>query len=178
MGQRVKALSHFRHLDMTRQEHKFQIAAEIRKKAEMYASSLKYSNNVNPNTLGGLCAIASIALKKELKAAGYPAMVVRGLHKKGCGGHCWVECEGEILDVTATQYQIDAEPVLVTSSSDGNYVRVWHNPPAKEFLSWPKEQIPTYYHVNRLLKQGEIKDGNKQRFIKDSNKQLKETSSI
>lgn len=55
----------------------------------------------------GLCALASARLCAELELAGFqPA--VRVVHSARLSGHCFVECEGWLLDVTATQFGLSA----------------------------------------------------------------------
>jgi hypothetical protein len=53
--------------------------------------------------LCGACAIASIVLWRALRAAGFrDTSVVRGWYFGS--NHCWVEVEGLLVDVTATQF--------------------------------------------------------------------------
>lgn len=69
----------------------------------------------------GLCAIASARLCAELARAGFQPRV-RVVHSARLSGHCFVECDGWLLDITATQFglsSVEAHP--------------FHARPAKEF---------------------------------------------
>lgn len=52
--------------------------------------------------LQGACAIASYTLWLILRAKGIPAVFV--LTAEGCDAHCWIETQGHIVDITATQF--------------------------------------------------------------------------
>jgi hypothetical protein len=81
-------------------------------------------STVNTVTLEGACGVASYALLRALKMRGRRATFVQGWHECDCGGercaagigHCWVQTGGEIVDITAAQFHIDATPVFVPES--------------------------------------------------------------
>lgn len=50
----------------------------------------------------GTCAICSFALVKVLAKLGHPSEFIVGTY--GGIGHCWVECKGFFVDITATQF--------------------------------------------------------------------------
>src|SRR5690349_16828905 len=58
-----------------------------------------------PDKLGGMCAIASFALREQLKIAhGIEADIIHGTFAS-CGGHCWLTVDDNyLIDITATQF--------------------------------------------------------------------------
>ena len=53
----------------------------------------------------GACAISSYILWLVLRAEGHAAVLVCVVDHKGTGeGHCWVEVDGLVVDITATQF--------------------------------------------------------------------------
>lgn len=72
------------------------------------------------STLGGLCAVASDVLIRAFAARGIEATLVHGkFHCNGWkdgGWHCWVECNGYVVDITASQFGAQFPPVFITSS--------------------------------------------------------------
>jgi hypothetical protein len=59
--------------------------------------------NYADGTLGGFCAIASRALWAVLRRHGFkPEFKCARLVDRGL--HCWIELEGYIIDITATQF--------------------------------------------------------------------------
>lgn len=73
----------------------YNVAKDIRKKSEAYAKKHRLNND-----LCGLCASASMALFHVLK---YNLEIYDVVLMKA-PTHCWVECEGIIIDITATQF--------------------------------------------------------------------------
>ena len=51
-----------------------------------------------PDTLGGFCARASAILSWELRRVSIPHKIVHS------SGHLYIECEGYVVDITATQF--------------------------------------------------------------------------
>jgi len=95
--------------------------------------------------LACMCAIASSALTKAFHKAGYKkATLIEG--EFDWGGHCWVELDGEIWDITATQFGIDNE-VHRTSIDDEDY----HDRIKVDFKEWPPEQKPNSRIVKEIL---------------------------
>lgn len=126
------------------------IAEKVREKAEVYVKKMPKTDDIDDSNLAGLCAIASFALKKELEKNGYEAQLIRGGFQDAWGGHCWVECEGEIIDITATQFQI-AEKVLIVPADDPRYEDKVIVKTRNSFRNWPLVQKPLDTHVSKLL---------------------------
>jgi ferredoxin len=72
----------------------------------------------DPDNLGGACAIASTVLQKVLRQRGYDAEFVCS-EGKHCH-HCWVEVQGEVVDITATQFGQDYPEVHVVPPNCGD----------------------------------------------------------
>ena len=76
------------------------------------------------STLGGLCGVASDLLVRELRAHGISSTLVFGeflfSDRRYGGSHCWVECDGYIIDITATQFGEQFPPMWITSVINGN----------------------------------------------------------
>lgn len=81
------------------------------------------------STLGGLCGVASDLLVRAFAARGITATLVYG--KFHCndwtsgGFHCWVECNGYVVDITTSQFGEQFPTVFITSvlslSARGQY---------------------------------------------------------
>jgi hypothetical protein len=83
-------------------------------------------------TLEGACGFASYALVRALKLQGRAATFVRGWYGCGCGGedcysrdapigHCWVEVNGTIVDITARQFHDTAPDVFIPSNEERHH---------------------------------------------------------
>lgn len=96
-----------------------------------------------------MCAIVSAHLLQMLEDQGLAACIAV-LDTEDCGGHCFVECEGYLVDVTSSQFgtravevhRLDAKPDKVfwtalyrVSSADALRQLL-------EELDWPEEQWP------------------------------------
>ncbi len=77
----------------------YNVAMDIRRKSESYAKKHRLNND-----LCGLCASASMALFHVLK---YNLEIYDVVLMKA-PTHCWVECEGIIIDIT----EIDKAPAF------------------------------------------------------------------
>lgn len=99
----------------------------------------------------GLCAIASVYLGYLLKKAGYqPIYALR------VSNHCFIVCEGFVIDVTATQFNrkpIEILPVLearkhcdrwgsVIWSIDESFTSPHYLVRRLKKDNWPEEQVP------------------------------------
>lgn len=103
--------------------------------------------------LGGLCAIASSKLFQNLEAAGIPAKLKLALEEDGCA-HVYVEVDGYIVDITATQFS-SAHAAVQVVPPQSPLRKAWWWDGKKAFKSvkalvahqvktgWPAEQIPT-----------------------------------
>ena len=70
-----------------------------------------------PEDMMGLCAIAAVELAIQFRNHGYEARAVWGTIEGEWGDHCWVECDGEIWDLTAEQFGND-DPIFRTTYND------------------------------------------------------------
>jgi hypothetical protein len=73
---------------------KIEICKAIRKEAEQLFGT----------DLLGKCGICSYAVAEAFRKFGYKAEVKHGSFLHKYYGHCWVESDGEIYDITATQF--------------------------------------------------------------------------
>lgn len=123
------------------------IAKEVRNNAVSVLTKPKYGFRED---LHGACGICSMALKESIEKIIPEAkpIVVHGLFRK-INWHCWVEINGSIIDVTATQFGVK-EKVLITESQDERYnpnVLV-HN--FEHFHDWQQPYKPTPHKVKRI----------------------------
>lgn len=103
------------------------------------------------DTLAGLCAIATVYLGSLLEQAGYqPIYALR------CSDHCFIVCNGLVVDVTATQFNrkpIEIIPVLearkhcdqwgdVIWSIDTSFESPHRLVRRLKKDKWPEEQVP------------------------------------
>lgn len=99
------------------------------------------------SSLGGLCGVASDLLVRELRVHGIDSTLVFGefLFSDRChgGAHCWVECDGYAIDITATQFGEQFPPVWITSVINGKGHR-WRR------IYWPLAMGGSAYsHITR-----------------------------
>ena len=91
------------------------LAHKVRIAVEELANNLEPTWMIYKEDLAGMCAIASRALCTVLRSHGYRAKFV--LAQYGLGSHCWVELDGWIIDITATQFESNYPPVHIVSIS-------------------------------------------------------------
>jgi hypothetical protein len=110
-------------------------------------------SNFKPH-LGCLCAICSTALKDIFEEHGFKAEVFYGKFR-GTKNHCWVECDGYIYDITATQFKGIEEPVIVTRKTSKKAQSLFQMGRAmknyKDYKGWPHQQKPRKRVIDRLL---------------------------
>jgi hypothetical protein len=102
-------------------------------------------------SLLGMCAQASVFLAQTLEAAGHKATVVQGFFGnpyRRVINHTWVECEGQIFDITATQYSSRGKyfpEVHTVHCPHTDYEAVVNSQPSdlSAFQNWPEDQKPT-----------------------------------
>ena len=75
-----------------------EVAARTRAKFIEVVGPLFEELDVNPDDLGGACALASWVLVRELRRAGFAAEL------EGNDEHVWVRCGRWRVDITATQF--------------------------------------------------------------------------
>lgn len=133
---------------------KYELAKLVRKHAEIYAEQLiPYSDSA---TLSCLCAICSYTLTKLFNNHKYKARMIKGTfhdNRWGDSPHCWTESDGQIWDLTATQFDGVSRKILVVDAKNKRFKKkdsirldlVHH-----VLQEWPVEQKPQP-HVVRLL---------------------------
>jgi hypothetical protein len=123
----------------------------------------------DPN-LGCWCAISSMILSMKLKENGINSTLVEGAYdyrgsvkellsapiaKNSDVNHTWLEVNGKILDITATQFRNrkDVPPkVLISDYKNSKYIPVVKGKKVLEnFKYWPKDQSPVYRHKQNKL---------------------------
>jgi hypothetical protein len=113
------------------------------------------------NDLDLKCGICSVVIAELFLAFGYPVKICYGkFHRPGISwglGHCWVESQGRIYDVTATQFgDFDAVLIKRKRGLEKMYVpETILDPKDKEklrdfFNDWPSDQRPTRRVVELL----------------------------
>lgn len=98
------------------------IAEAARADAEVRAQELGFAED-----LQGYCILASRDLFDRLEAAGYEPEFA--IHKEPSANHCFVVCDGYVVDVTATQF--GQPPVVVIPASEA--VEPWWSAGSKFF---------------------------------------------
>ena len=97
------------------------LAEVIRNASEKYYCDIDCEPYVkrgdNAKTLRGLCGIASYALYQALIKEGFRPTFMMGDMPTVLGKHCWVELNGKVIDVTATQFGV-IDRVFVTKPTD------------------------------------------------------------
>jgi hypothetical protein len=129
------------------------LAAQVR---ERVAEWVERAPSIEPD-LGGACAIASYALWRVLRARGFPAVFVFQADSELA--HCWVELNGYVVDITATQFggppiaifRVGEKPDWWEDLDDLPHRSI--NQEAMRRVSKWKEQSPQKYHakVERLV---------------------------
>jgi hypothetical protein len=137
-----------------------EIAKKVRIASEIFAlsSESKSLDFHGREDLGCMCATASFALYTELKKNGYDCVFVSGRFKDWCD-HCWVEIDGMIVDITATQFSGIEDDVLVVPSNDDRYKPYSSRSRRKNMgnlsnmqkSGWPKEQAPSWRKVKKYF---------------------------
>lgn len=139
-----------------------QIAEGVRKEAENYAEEEGYDSD-----LCGLCAIASVWLFQDLKKNGFKPIICVSREKDtwGCW-HVYLEVDGYVVDITATQFNIsDGVEIHHVNHSGEILLRAgrsnfWYWRPYKQFKTieglvafmkragWMESEIPTLTNEN------------------------------
>lgn len=146
---------------MTRKEICIKLRKQLEKlveKGEIYATCSSYN-------LDCCCGIASFALNKAFNMFGYESKMVSGefgTMNYRQGNHCWVESEGYVYDLTATQFEgYNHKPIFISKKGKSPY-RIVHNDNIKHLkyfkeMDWPPDQSPNKKIVNKIL-QGILKN--------------------
>jgi hypothetical protein len=121
-----------------------EIAEKVRK------SCLKKYKSRFPDTLEGCCSIASGRLFKELSKNGFHPIIVEVDNDSEMCCHCFIICNGYLVDITATQF--DQDPICIFRR------KIHNNDQRNEFWYWYwKKRI--YYHSVHELKKKQLRDG-------------------
>lgn len=99
----------------------------------------KYYDIWCPNSLGGMCASASLILKYVLKQYGFKSKIIEYYN---CGSHCWVICGEWHIDITTKQFDgppvyVETKPYLDLNSLVGSH-------------SIPSNMGKVYYYLDTL----------------------------
>lgn len=107
----------------------------LKVRANLLASELSHDSDEH---LTGLCALASIALAKSLHRWGIECFIVEGFWKKE--RHVWNLVARDLVDLTLTQFEHDAEPVAI-NPEPGNFVPVhlWESVSSASDSTWVSE---------------------------------------
>jgi len=130
-----------------------EIATDIRKKAYNFAmsdASKEYDFHHEDN-LSCMCAVASYALYKDLLKKGYNSDTVKfveGDFEDEYCGHCWIEIEGFIVDVTATQFGIENEIYITKIGKDRRYIKERET---DLMPNWHMKQTPYWSDFKRFF---------------------------
>lgn len=118
--------------------------------------------------LAGLCAISSFFFAMVGKKLGYHLTLVEGIafdgdvkrlqngeqpRWGGTANHCWVEYNGKIIDITATQFRSKLKKIHVVKDDNKNYWQIHKHNQARHQLKtqWYEEQSP-YFYITELRK--------------------------
>ncbi len=139
------------------------IAAAARREMENF---VRKHDKYNVGDLCCYCAISSFFLIMLGRKFGYKMTLIEGsafagdmkFEREGLENgevklsdimvnHCWVEYDGMIIDLTATQFQKSLKKVHVVEANNKEYLGLNKNNKAKaNFRSiWPDEQSPYFY---------------------------------
>jgi hypothetical protein len=136
----------------------YSIAKKVRKQCEKFANSkeAKGKDFYKYKNLACMCAVASHALLIALKDKGIEAVMVRGKYQKHSEcypeHHCWVEYKDNVIDITATQFEV-SKRVYIVKNDIPNYRRMRRikaeapNP----LKSWGCRQGPSHNLSKKIL---------------------------
>jgi hypothetical protein len=123
---------------------------EEAKEVREWALKQEYSNS----TLFGYCAICSFELFKRLRAKKLEPIFYL-IENDSYGDHCFVICDNFLIDVTATQFDIN-EPINIIDINEVDDKKwFWNYKQAKqlktvkqiksEMVKWPSDQRPMIF---------------------------------
>ncbi len=128
---------------------------------ENQVNRLKDAPNYSSPRLSCYCAIASAYLCSRLRRLGYRSCFFV-LGEYNGHDHCWVELDGRIIDITATQFKGITRVVYIpdTEISRRDYRKRYHGRAAiKQLKRWPREQV-AFLNIKRKWY-----DGNYYRYL-------------
>lgn len=124
--------------------------------------------------LAGACAIASLSLYVLLRMHGFKPTIFQSAMGLFGSCHCWVEVDGKVVDVTATQFDAAKYPPVLIGERL-NFHRVWDDTikidgawrtvlTHANWPTWHVTQAPNIKRVwkivttaNKFLKSGAVK---------------------
>lgn len=126
---------------------KLEIAKLVRKATEFYCIENE-NEYICASSLQGACGIASFSLAELFKQYGHPAETYEiniTKHK----GHVYVVSDGEVFDVTATQFSSKHPKVRIErlphNFYQGRPKQLW------EFQKWEQNQRPTRDKIDTII---------------------------
>ena len=127
------------------------LASAARKEMESFAKA--HRNIGDPKDLGCYCAISSYFLRYFARLHGYNLKMVEGaaFERRDIRftNHCWLEYNGKVIDITATQFGCRKKVNVVPSGHIDYYVI--RRSTETMFGKWPAEQSPITFR-NELKK--------------------------
>lgn len=132
-------------------ETKEEIANFVRHQCESWAVQNGFWKE-----LDCMCAIASHALAYLFRKYQFDAILVEGEFAvdpdmKWGDGHCWVESDEKIWDITASQFDVKLPHILQTSIDDPRYRKEICHFLASQLSGWPIEQKPSLRKTKQIL---------------------------
>jgi hypothetical protein len=129
------------------------IARKTRREIERHKEDLRNAGMSCWHDLCGLCAFASRVLQLRLQAAGFDAKLVQGNgDPKGTtlyATHVWVELDGKVVDITATQFTHKVYPKVYISDKPANFL---YPTKRKAFWDWEEGQRPNLKYIRLFEK--------------------------
>ena len=120
----------------------------IARSVRQWAEDLAKTTEEYPDSLGGLCAIASAELFNRLKGAGFDNTLIAYTDK-----HVYVVLDGYVIDVTATQFG-NYPKVFIETVSYARDCGIWWN--ATDFYesvdNLRAKQIEECWHLQHIVK--------------------------
>jgi hypothetical protein len=136
-------------------------AYKIRERVTKFAKEINREYYLDPEGLMGCCAISSVALKyytKNPKLKIIEGIVNGSPPPTGAKvidyiNHCWNEYEGQIIDITATQFWHDVDKVYVTDSTNKDYLKLRESKDLRSFKGWCIYQRPTKDVLRKIIEE-------------------------
>lgn len=116
------------------------IAKRVRKKVEGFSKTTDF---YFPD-LECWCAISSELLYRELAKHGIPSTFVVGSYKGY--GHAWIEVNGCIVDITATQFGVTKRVYVVKNTNKKYNGKLFGKAAFNDvYTTWPADQTLNYF---------------------------------
>ncbi len=116
----------------------------IAKQTRKWARDKARQEKSFPPDLNGMCGVATARLFEDLLAAGFsPEIAINS-------EHCFVICNGQVVDVTATQFgyrPVEVRPLMRSQESFWEICSTFRSSEElaehQKINGWPEEQIAT-----------------------------------